>query len=72
MPWLFPWALDALEPTKVLLAITAVLALIVSLAHLLSPPHDGREPPVLKPRIPVIGHLLSIIRHQSTFLSRLA
>jgi hypothetical protein len=32
---------------------------------------DGREPPLLQPSIPFIGHLLGMIRHQSTFLTSL-
>jgi hypothetical protein len=29
------------------------------------------EPPTLKPRIPIIGHLIGILWHQSAYLEKL-
>ncbi|KAJ3537864.1 hypothetical protein NM208_g6147 [Fusarium decemcellulare] len=34
--------------------------------------HDEQEPPLLLPRIPFVGHLIGMIRHQSTFLTVLS
>jgi hypothetical protein len=34
----------------------------------LSPHVDPREPPILKPTIPFVGHLIGLIRHGSHFL----
>jgi hypothetical protein len=55
------------KPIVTVLVLLAVAALV---GHVLSPNVDGREPPVLKPRIPIIGHLISMIRDQAHFLSR--
>ncbi|KAJ3543484.1 hypothetical protein NM208_g3553 [Fusarium decemcellulare] len=49
----------------------AVLGLLVSaifLHKLASPQIDGREPPVLKSSIPVIGHLIGLMKHQGGYL----
>lgn len=32
---------------------------------------DPREPPLLKPKVPVIGHLIGILWHQSVYLEKL-
>ncbi|KAM0211938.1 hypothetical protein ACHAQI_005092 [Fusarium lateritium] len=49
---------------------TAVLAAAVALSllnRLLTPRIDPREPPVVKPRIPWIGHIIGVIRHQADY-----
>ncbi|KAF4334052.1 cytochrome P450 monooxygenase 8B1, partial [Fusarium beomiforme] len=49
---------------------TTVLALIVAFAllnRLLTPRIDPREPPVIKPSIPWIGHIIGLIRHQADY-----
>lgn len=49
---------------------TAVLAAAVALSllnRLLSPRIDPREPPVVKPTIPWIGHIIGVIRHQADY-----
>ncbi|KAK2672903.1 Cytochrome P450, E-class, group IV [Fusarium oxysporum f. sp. vasinfectum] len=49
---------------------TTVLAIIVAfslLNRLLTPRIDPREPPVLKPSIPWVGHIIGIIRHQADY-----
>lgn len=49
---------------------TTVLAAIVALAllnRLLTPRIDPREPPVVKPSIPWVGHIIGIIRHQADY-----
>jgi hypothetical protein len=49
---------------------TTVLAVIVAFAllnRLLTPRIDPREPPVVKPSIPWVGHIIGIIRHQADY-----
>ncbi|KAK4244311.1 cytochrome P450 [Corynascus novoguineensis] len=50
----------------VTLAIAVSIALLFTL-HALGPRVDPREPPLLKPRIPFIGHIVSMMRHQTQF-----
>ncbi|KAF9878224.1 prostacyclin synthase [Colletotrichum karsti] len=52
-------------------AFAVMLALIVIVGKLSSPNLDEREPPAMKPRIPVIGHLLGMIKHQAHFFKSL-
>jgi len=46
------------------LAATAVLLL---LGQLLNPRMDAKEPPLVKPTVPWIGHLIGMIRHQAEY-----
>ncbi|KAF4980542.1 hypothetical protein FZEAL_3477 [Fusarium zealandicum] len=52
-----------------ILAITLLVgaATLSLLTRLLSPRLDPREPPVVRPTIPLIGHIIGIIRHQSDY-----
>lgn len=45
----------------------ALLALLVLVHRLSSPPVEEREPPLMKPAIPVIGHLIGMIKHESHY-----
>ncbi|OLN81971.1 25-hydroxycholesterol 7-alpha-hydroxylase 3, partial [Colletotrichum chlorophyti] len=45
-----------------------LLALAIVLQKVLYPEIDAREPPPMKPKIPIIGHLVGIIQHQSQYL----
>lgn len=49
--------------TAALLVIAAAIALATALDHLLSYKFDPREPPLVKPTIPYIGHILGLIQH---------
>ncbi|CAH0043542.1 unnamed protein product [Clonostachys solani] len=53
--------------------ITAAVIVLVGLLlnYLSSPSTDPREPPLVKPRIPVIGHLVGLIRYQNEYFTRL-
>ncbi|KAJ3516449.1 hypothetical protein NM208_g14840 [Fusarium decemcellulare] len=52
---------------------TAILAASLFLAAwLFTAKQDQHEPPLLHPNIPFIGHIIDLIRHQSTFLTVLA
>ncbi|KAJ0359266.1 hypothetical protein COL154_008410 [Colletotrichum chrysophilum] len=45
----------------------AVLAILVLVSRLSSPAVEEREPPLMKPTIPVIGHLIGMIKHESHY-----
>ncbi|KAF4993225.1 hypothetical protein FGRMN_6589 [Fusarium graminum] len=46
--------------------LAAAVALVL-LNRLLTPRIDPREPPVVKPTIPWIGHIIGVIRHQADY-----
>ncbi|KAG9239552.1 cytochrome P450 [Amylocarpus encephaloides] len=48
-----------------------VPASIYGLDRLFSLTPDAREPPLVKPTIPIIGHLIGIIRHQSQYYTKI-
>jgi len=45
-------------------AATAAAVLLVSLA---SPRVDGQEPPLVKPVVPFVGHIIGLLRKQSEY-----
>ncbi|KAK1982475.1 cytochrome P450 [Colletotrichum cereale] len=51
--------------------VAILLAFAMLLHRYSSPKIDEREPPPMKPRIPVIGHLLGMIWHQSGYFKTL-
>lgn len=53
---------------SIILAITAVLLII---RQRLSLQLDPREPPILKPRIPYIGHIIGMIRQHCVYFDEL-
>ena len=55
-------------------AIAAVAAVVVVLClakHLVVRSPDSREPPILRPRVPFIGHIISMIREGSEMFDRI-
>lgn len=62
-----------LENTPLLAATVAVIVAVatVLVQKWLSPTVDAREPPLVPPRIPVIGHIISMIREKAGFYTRL-
>ncbi|KAH7126159.1 cytochrome P450 [Dactylonectria macrodidyma] len=63
---------DLLGRTPSTTAITAAVilggAMFVSLlSALVAPKMDASEPPIVKPTIPLIGHIIGIIRHQTDY-----
>lgn len=48
-----------------------VLSVLVAVLLNLSPEMDPREPPLLKPKIPVIGHIIGLVREHTAFYTRL-
>jgi cytochrome P450 len=65
LPTLNASRFDVLATPPTALAIAAVLGLLVLYA--LSPRADPREPPLVKPSIPLIGHILGLMRHQAQY-----
>ncbi|KAK3317286.1 cytochrome P450 [Cercophora scortea] len=52
-----------------------VLSVVVLLGYFLltlSPPHDSAEPPLVKPKIPVLGHLIGLARSQVSYYSHIS
>ncbi|KAM0261216.1 hypothetical protein ACHAPA_009850 [Fusarium lateritium] len=58
------------SPGSYLIGLGVILIAIV-LRKLSFPSLDEREPPLLQPRIPVIGHLIGLLRYQNTYMKRL-
>lgn len=64
--------LDALSPTTCAVVALASLPLILFLLErLLFPQHDPRGPPLLRPKIPLIGHVISILWEGTDYYARL-
>ncbi|KAH6684949.1 cytochrome P450 [Plectosphaerella plurivora] len=63
------------EEPKVLayttLAIAAVPLALIAISRLVSPKIDPREPPPLWPTVPLVGHIISLLREHASFYSRL-
>ncbi|KAL6355413.1 hypothetical protein LRP88_11002 [Fusarium phalaenopsidis] len=55
----------------VLTAAIIIPLLFVGLKKLLYPTFDPREPPILRPRIPFIGHIVGMIRERSSWYIRI-
>ncbi len=49
------------------LAIAVVAIAAVLLLSLATPRLDAQEPPLVKPSVPFIGHMIGIIRHQARY-----
>jgi hypothetical protein len=43
--------------------ITTVVVIVSLLFRFASPQIDPREPPAIKPGIPIVGHIVGLIRH---------
>ncbi len=58
-------SLDNVKTMPAAIAIAAVLAFLI--LRLFAPRLDPREPPLLKPRVPFLGHILGMIRYQAQY-----
>lgn len=54
------------SPARYLTGLALLLSAIF-LQKLSSPGRDEREPPFLKPSIPVIGHIIGMIKHHGGY-----
>ena len=60
------------EAPRLVLALSlAILPLLIFLLKFIFPSFDLREPPVLRPKIPVFGHVISMIREGTSWYRRL-
>jgi hypothetical protein len=59
--------LSSFAPRDVVILGGVIVASIWLLDFILSPRLDPNEPPLIKPTIPLIGHIIGIIRHQNTY-----
>lgn len=51
----------------ILATIIASAFLLPILNKILTPNMDPNEPPLIKPKVPLIGHIIGIIQHQSGY-----
>jgi hypothetical protein len=62
---------DGLSPVTVTLAAVALPLLLLLVRKAYFPPLDPREPPLLRPWIPFIGHIVSLARESNSYYVRL-
>ncbi|GAB1320360.1 hypothetical protein MFIFM68171_10570 [Madurella fahalii] len=60
-----------LSPYTVVLVVAVLPAVLILVRQLLYPTVDPREPPVLRPKIPFLGHAISIARDAGGYYARL-
>lgn len=60
-----------IPPTVLALALVVLLLILYLLRWALCPTLDPREPPMLWPKIPLIGHSLSIVSEGGEYYGRL-
>lgn len=53
---------DGYATKRAMLVLTAIAVGIALLQRVLTPKMDPREPPLVPSKIPVVGHLISLIR----------
>lgn len=53
------------------IALAAIPLLVIILSKLISPRFDSQEPQPIWPTIPLVGHIISLVRGSSTFYPRL-
>lgn len=52
----------------ILLALTALAVLVRKALHI---PMDPREPPLIRPKIPLIGHIIGMMRYQTAYFEEM-
>lgn len=60
-----------LNKGTLILLLAGVAALLVGLDKLLTPSVSSSEPWLLKPSIPLIGHIINLLRYENDFHHRL-
>lgn len=70
----FPSSLSlSLNMTSLLLLTGAVVILAFwFLSHSLTPSHDPKEPPLIPPKIPLVGHIIGLLRDGTGYYPRIA
>lgn len=60
---------DWSQPRNIARLLFALLTVFVTIiSRLLSVKHDPREPPLISPKIPYIGHLIGFLRHGNDYM----
>ncbi|KAF3032342.1 hypothetical protein E8E12_001542 [Didymella heteroderae] len=49
------------------IAVVSIALIVFGIAQVSSPTLDPKEPPLIKSRVPVIGHIVGIIQQQATY-----
>jgi len=49
------------------IAVILITMILFVLTRLISPTLDPKEPPLLKSKIPIVGHIIGIIRLQTSY-----
>lgn len=62
---------DLKESPGKYLTLFGVLLTAILLNKLSTPSLDAHEPPLLKPRFPIVGHFYGIMKHQNIYLKQL-
>ncbi len=52
--------------------VVVVALLFYLLSCFLTPPHDAQEPPLIRPKIPLIGHVIGLLHHGTAYYSKTA
>ncbi len=63
----FPGGLGSYS-AYILLALTALAVLAWKALHISM---DPREPPLIRPKIPLVGHLIGMLRYQTAYFEKL-
>ncbi|KAK0718613.1 hypothetical protein B0T26DRAFT_752517 [Lasiosphaeria miniovina] len=59
------------KTTPIQFLVGGTVVLLVSLLLNISPAQDPAEPPLIKPRMPVIGHFWGLFRGYAAYFTRL-
>lgn len=51
---------------------SAIAVVFYFLGHFLTLPHDPKEPPLIAPRIPLIGHVIGLLYNGTGYYSKVA
>ena len=65
-----PDTVASLRP-GIVTTLATLLITLYALKRVLYPAVDPREPPVLRPTIPFVGHVISLIREKTNIFDRL-
>lgn len=53
----------------VFLWLAALAAVLYFLGKVITPKVDQHEPPILKPRLPLIGHITGLMKYEANYFS---
>lgn len=53
----------------VFLYLAVLVVVLHFLGKVISPKVDQHEPPILKPRLPLIGHILGLMKYEANYFS---